>query len=120
MRKFGIFSFVFGLMAVLMLTAPEALAQTNPGSDLINDVMSMLTGNIGTLVGLGIALFGFYMWIVQQASWGIMVMIGGVALTAFPSIFEGMQGGFALGFADTAETLDTTNTVNNTVVTGGL
>ncbi len=92
----------FVALATLVLTmVPEfALAQTGSGSaseaggEFVNNIMEMLQGSIGTLVGLGIALFGLYMWLIQQSSWGIMVMIGGVALTAFPGIFDWMRAGF--------------------------
>lgn len=86
----------FGLLAVILTMTPElALAQSEAaGEELQTSIFNMLTGSIGTLVGLGIALFGLYIWLIQQSSWGIMVMIGGVALTAFPGIFEWMRSGF--------------------------
>lgn len=87
----------FALLAVVLTMAPESAMATsvNAGEELQTSIFNMLTGSLGTLIGLGIALFGLYMWLIQQSSWGIMVMIGGVALTAFPGIFEWMRGGFA-------------------------
>lgn len=86
------------LAATVFAMLPEAaLAQSadQAGEDLMQNVLNMMTGSLGTLIGLGIALFGLYMWLIQQSSWGIMVMIGGVALTAFPGIFDWMREGFA-------------------------
>lgn len=92
----------FGLLAVALVMMPEsAMAQsidtdsTAAGEELLDTVLGLVTGSMGTLIGLGIALFGLYMWLIQQSSWGIMVMIGGVALTAFPGIFEWMRSGFS-------------------------
>lgn len=82
----------FAAMVLTML--PEvALAQEEAGEELLETVVGLVSGSMGTLIGLGIALFGLYMWLIQQASWGIMVMIGGVALTAFPGIFDWMREG---------------------------
>ena len=94
----------FALLAIVLTMAPDvasATAASAPsnvskatGGELLSQVLGMVSGSMGTLIGLGIALFGLYMWLIQQSSWGIMVMIGGVALTAFPGIFEWMRGGF--------------------------
>ena len=97
MKKFLTFM-SFAVLAVVLTMAPEAaMAQdaTAAGGDLLASVLGMVSGSLGTLIGLGIALFGLYMWLIQQSSWGIMVMIGGVAVTAFPGIFEWVRSGFA-------------------------
>lgn len=95
----NIFTVMFVALAATVLTMiPEvAMAQSADaaGDELMANVLDMMRGSLGTLVGLGIALFGLYMWLIQQSSWGIMVMIGGVALTAFPGIFDWMRTGFA-------------------------
>ena len=94
MKKFlGFMS--FALLAVVLTMAPDvaSAAAADAGAELTANFMDMLQGSLGTLIGLGIALFGLYMWLIQQTSWGIMVMLGGVALTAFPGIFDWMQQG---------------------------
>jgi hypothetical protein len=97
MKKF-LTMMTFGLLAVVLIMTPElaiAADSDNAGEELLDSVFGLITGSLGTLIGLGIALFGLYMWLIQQSSWGIMVMIGGVAVTAFPGIFEWMRAGFA-------------------------
>lgn len=100
MNKFLTFM-SFALLAIVLTMAPDVASATTAstisktsGGELLSQVLGMVSGSLGTLIGLGIALFGLYMWLIQQSSWGIMVMIGGVALTAFPGIFEWMRGGF--------------------------
>lgn len=97
MNKFLTFM-SFALLAVVLTMAPDVASATNAvdaGEDLLTNALGLISGSMGTLIGLGIALFGLYMWLIQQSSWGIMVMIGGVAVTAFPGIFEWMRSGFA-------------------------
>lgn len=93
----------FALLAVVLTMAPESAmaagvgdtTSQGAGAELLDSTLGLITGSLGTLIGLGIALFGLYMWLIQQSSWGIMVMIGGVAITAFPGIFEWMRTGFS-------------------------
>ena len=94
MKKLFTFA-LFGFVAVALTLVPDmAHATATPGSDLLGDISGLLSGNVGTLIGLGIAIMGLYMWLVQQASWGIVMIIGGVAITAFPGIFLGIKNGF--------------------------
>ena len=70
MKKFLTFM-SFALLAVVLTMAPEAaMAQdaTAAGGDLLASVLGMVSGSLGTLIGLGIALFGLYMWLIQQSS----------------------------------------------------
>lgn len=114
MNKISKMMFVAFAAMILTMLPEAAMAQsagssTAAGDQLLDTVLGLVTGSMGTLIGLGIALFGLYMWLIQQASWGIMVMIGGVALTAFPGIFEWMRDGFADGATGNA-TASSTNT----------
>lgn len=97
MNKISKIMFVaFAALILTMLPDVAAAAGTGTqaaGGELLVTVSNLVKGSLGTLIGLGIALFGLYMWLIQQASWGIMVMIGGVALTAFPGIFDWMSKG---------------------------
>ena len=133
MKKFSI---IFGLLAVAAtLVSPEAVAQVTAattaggddvGADLLETIMQQMSGNLGTAFGLGIAVFGLYMWIVQQATWGIVMIIGGVAFTAFPGLFGGIRESFEAATADVGAStaLDSTAgsagaTVNTRGTVGG-
>lgn len=92
-----------GLVAVLAVMAAEpALAQdaTNAGESITTELVDLVQGNIGTAIGLAIALFGLWTWIVKQTTWGIVMIIGGVILTAFPGIFDNLREGVASTFQD--------------------
>ena len=88
---------VMGLVAVTATMLPDlAFAQagssvsgggTSVGENLFNDVQELIRGNLGIVAGLGLSLFGLWMWLVQQATWGLLIVIGGAALTAFPGIY---------------------------------
>ncbi len=103
-KNFSMMMFA-GFAAVLFTLMPE-MANAATGDDAMGDIGNLITGNIGTLIGLGIALLGLYTWLVQQSSWGVIMIIGGVAVTAFPGLFNSMQGGFAALFDDTGATAD--------------
>lgn len=105
-KNFSMMMFA-GLVAVLFTVMPDMAHAAATGDNAVSDISALITGNIGTLIGLGIALLGLYTWLVQQSSWGIVMIIGGVAVTAFPGLFNSMQGGFAALFADTGAKADT-------------
>ncbi len=103
-----------GLVAVLFTMLPEMAnaAATNAGAGTATDILNIITGNIGTLIGLGIALLGLYTWLVQQSSWGVIMIIGGVAVTAFPGLFASMQAGFETAFTGSeASAAQTSNVI---------
>ena len=101
-----------GLVAIAAAMLPEAaFAQaSSTGSELFNNIQDLIQGNLGVVIGLLLSLFGLWMWLVQQATWGLIIVIGGAALTAFPGIYgsinEGIKGAFqdAQGDADVAKT----------------
>lgn len=101
MRKFVMFS-LFLLAFAVVAAVPDAMA-SNVGDQFLNDVTSLITGNLGTLLGLGISLFGLWMWLVQQSSWGLIILIAGAALTAFPGIYGSISSGFQDAFQATQE-----------------
>ena len=53
-------------------------------------LVAFLSGNISLAIGLLAGTIGFYTWFVQQQNWGLMMIILGAILTAFPGVFEGM------------------------------
>jgi type IV secretory pathway VirB2 component (pilin) len=82
---------VLAVLAVAIVLPSLGMAQ--PGQNVLEDFMASLQGGYGTAAGLGVALFGLYMWIIKQATWGIMVIVGGVILTSSPSFYEAISGG---------------------------
>jgi type IV secretory pathway VirB2 component (pilin) len=104
MKKLFMFA-LFGFVAVAVTMVPEmALAATDAGGSLLTDINNMLGGSVGTIAGLGIAVLGLYMWLVQQASWGIVMIIGGVLITIFPQVFTGLKSGVTKAVATSAPT----------------
>ena len=104
MRKFVMFGLALLAFAVLA-AVPDVMAQqsSNVGSTFLDDVTGIISGNLGTLLGLGISLFGLWMWLVQQSSWGLIILIAGAALTAFPGIYGSISSGFQDAFQATQE-----------------
>lgn len=104
------------VLALAVVALPDlALAQstggtgTGAGSSLKADIVDVFKGDIGFLVGLGVSVFGLYMWLIKQASWGLVMLIAGGLITVFPNLFKGIQEGAQGAFGDT---VGTTNVVN--------
>lgn len=93
---------LMGIFALVAMLTPElALAQADSvGEGLFNDIQTLIRGNLGVLAGLLISLFGLWMWLVQQSSWGLLIVIAGAALTAFPGIYSGISQGISNAFDD--------------------
>ena len=88
--------FVFGLLAVAFTLMPEmALAAPEDGSgqESVGALSDAIESNYGLLIGLGVAALGMWMWLIDQNTWGVVMMIGGVAITAFPGLFQGLYQG---------------------------
>ena len=105
MNKLGIL-FVLALVAVVVLVPDLALAQNAEGAGKATReaISEALKGNLGIMVGLGIAVYGLWQWIMSQNQWGLVIMLGGVALTAFPGIFDGVRDGFQGVFGNSGAT----------------
>ena len=98
MKKLFTFA-LFGFVAVALTLVPEmAHAAGGDGTAFLKDITDALAGTYGTIFGLLLALMGLYMWLVQQASWGIVLIIGGVVFTVFPSIFTNIKSGITTTF----------------------
>ena len=88
-----------GLMAVVAVAGSVAPADvwadatTGAGSETLATVQNLFTGNIGLIVGLLIAAYGLWKWLISQETWGLILVIGGVLITLFPNIFGGLQKG---------------------------
>lgn len=90
----------FGAAAVLAvgftLLPADVLAQNaagDAGGSLLNAGAGLMESNYGLFVGLIIAALGLWRWLMSQDSWGVMLILGGIAITAFPGIFEGLYQG---------------------------
>lgn len=99
---------IFALLVAVSLVLPDvAHAQfggsggTNVGSSLLTDIQGLIAGRLGTVIGLGISLFGLWMWLAQQSSWGLLIVIAGAALTAFPGLYGSLAGAFRSAFSGT-------------------
>ena len=100
LKQLAIFAVVVGIAAVVGAdafaatnTTPDAGTNYKEGESLFKDLTGNLSGTVGTTAGLVISLFGLYMWIWNQVSWGVMVAVGGALLTAFPGIYENLASG---------------------------
>lgn len=105
--------FVFALTMVPDLahaTSSGPTPNNTVGSKLFDDVQGLIAGNIGVIAGLLISLFGLWMWLVQQSSWGLIIVIAGAALTAFPGIYGSLSSGLKSAFKDTRGDAKGTNT----------
>lgn len=111
--------FVFALLGLAFTLIPEA-AVAQAGSDSVKAFSGIFEGNYGLLIGLGIAALGMWMWLIDQNTWGVVMMIGGVALTAFPGLFSGLYDGldpFLKSFGATSAVDDRVDA--KTVLEGG-
>ena len=93
---------IFALLVAVSLVLPDvAHAQSNVGNSLLTDIQGLISGRLGTVIGLGISLFGLWMWLAQQSSWGLLIVIAGAALTAFPGLYGSLAGAFKSAFTTT-------------------
>ncbi len=94
-RKFVTFGLAGAAAAVALLSPELALAQSGnasgAGESGLAAFQDLFLGNVGLMVGLAIAAFGLWKWLMDQTSWGIILIIGGVLITAFPGLFGSAQ-----------------------------
>lgn len=98
MRNYKLLS-VMAVAGLVAAISPDlAFATTGAsgaGQDFGKDLVALMSGNWGTLAGLLVAILGLYTWLVKQETWwGIMMLVFGIAVTAFPGLFANMQDGF--------------------------
>lgn len=111
--------FALALTAGLALFADASFAQTagnnnaaQAGSSLLGTLQSAVTGNLGLVVGLALAILGIWTWVVkQETAAGIMLIIGGVLLTVAPGVFNTVAD-FTKGLVTSASGSGNLGTVN--------
>ncbi len=91
---------IFAVVAMLILTVvlvEPSFAQVtadstakNAGTNALSTLTGAITGNLGLLIGLGLAIGGLWTWIVgQNTSAGLLMIAGGILLTLSPGVFNG-------------------------------
>jgi hypothetical protein len=102
-KSFLTVAFVLFAAALITLVPDMAHAAgtsgSNAGQGVLDSITGLLTGSMGTVVGLGISLFGLWIWLAQQSSWGLLVLIAGAAITAFPGLYKSMTDSFKSAFS---------------------
>lgn len=94
----SLLTLAFAVFATAIFALVPDMAHATAGQSLLTDIQNILTGQLGTVVGLGISLFGLWVWLAQQSSWGLLIVIAGAAITAFPGLYKGMTDGFKAAF----------------------
>lgn len=81
------------ILTLALLLIPIVGITQGVGQAETEILAGVLSGNLGLLVGLIAGVFGMYIWLVEQRSWGLVMIILGATFTAFPSLFEAMYNG---------------------------
>lgn len=93
-------SILFGLAsaALMLVVADPAFASTaggeasRAGGDAAQTLVSVITGNIGLMIGLGVTILGLWTWIIgQKTGAGLTMVVGGVLITMAPGLFKGAR-----------------------------
>ncbi|MCP5405697.1 MAG: hypothetical protein H6922_05705 [Pseudomonadaceae bacterium] len=90
--------FTLLLVAGLAMVGGDALAtngttgSAGAGQTVLNQIIGAITGNIGLIIGLVLAILGIWTWVVkQETAAGIMLIIGGVLITVSPGVFNTLR-----------------------------
>ncbi|MFZ2619721.1 MAG: hypothetical protein WAX89_02515 [Alphaproteobacteria bacterium] len=85
-------------LAAVVLVAPEANAAfdtagtVTAGTELSKTIVSQLQGGWGIAIGLVMAAYGLYTWLIKQETWGVLVIFGGIFLTILPTFMAKSSG----------------------------
>jgi peptidoglycan/LPS O-acetylase OafA/YrhL len=81
--------FTVALTALLVAVGAEAHAQQT----LYDVTRDLVTGNLGFFIGLILAVWGIWTWVVkQETTAGILMIIGGVLITVAPGVMNFFGG----------------------------
>lgn len=81
-------------MALLLSGAVvfSAHADTVAGAGEYKLLVSILTGNLGAFLGLGLTIFGLWSFAAKgQTQFGIALIIVGVLITMLPTFYKGVR-----------------------------
>ncbi len=85
------------LLCMLCMLPVLGVADSQPvdlvGMHELQALGSIVQSNYGVLIGLGVAAFGFWIWLTSQNKWGIAMIFLGIIVTAFPGMFEAFRNG---------------------------
>ncbi len=97
----AVFSIAF-IMCLILLSGDAAAAVGEKGAEnVITAITGAVTGRIGLVVGLVLAIFGIWTWVVkQETAAGIMLIVGGVLFTVSPAVYNAIAGVVAPIVAD--------------------
>jgi hypothetical protein len=96
MKRQILFSVLAILAMILVMTIP-ALAQvqntaSGTGSNLGQAFSDLIGSNIALIIGVAMALFGLYEWLVaQNTAVGLGMIVFGIAIAFVPNIFQGLK-----------------------------
>lgn len=63
---------------------------SSTGADnLLNQTANLISGHIGTLIGFLMSLVGFWIWLGQQNSFGLVMVLLGAAIPSIPGLYSG-------------------------------
>lgn len=78
---------------VLILLLVNGPVWAGPGALEAQVAADLIQSNYGLMLGLAIAAWGAWVFLINQKTWGVFMIILGVAVTAFPGLFVGMMQG---------------------------
>ena len=80
---------------LLSLVALPAYAQQDVGSKELSAIVGLFGSPLGLAVGLAVTAWGVFQFIVSQnVKRGIILIILGVVITGFPTLFNGIRHNF--------------------------
>lgn len=76
----------------VMIGLDANAAAGEAGGKLLSTVQDAITGNLGLVIGLALAILGIWTWVVkQETAAGIFLIIGGVLITISPGVFNSIR-----------------------------
>jgi hypothetical protein len=85
---------ILSVLLVLLAAVSTAYAATgnsDVGAAEIDLFITILTGNIGIALGLGVAIIGIFRFISGNVAGGITMVVLGVIITLMPAIYNGLR-----------------------------
>lgn len=85
------------LVATFVMVGGDAFAAATggaggAGAGLLDSIEKAITGNIGLIIGLCLAVLGIWTWVVkQETAAGIMLIVGGILITITPGVFNSVR-----------------------------